>query len=119
MFKTCNKCRKSKPLDCFYRKREAKDGLYSICKECKDTYTASRVSANRSYMQRMKEKPCSDCGNVFPPYCMDFDHLRDKEFVISNNANTGLARLQAEIDKCDVVCANCHRIRTHKRANNA
>jgi hypothetical protein len=47
---------------------------------------------------------------------MDFDHLGDKEFTISNMKNVvSRERLEAEIAKCDVVCSNCHRTRTKER----
>lgn len=62
-----------------------------------------------------KTKPCADCGREYPPYVMDFDHLRDKEFLVSQGKRVGYQRLVAEIAKCDVVCANCHRERTHRR----
>jgi hypothetical protein len=47
---------------------------------------------------------------------MDFDHVRDKTTEVSRLVRTcGTARLMAEIERCDVVCANRHRIRTHKQ----
>lgn len=62
-----------------------------------------------------KNVPCADCGESYPSYVMDFDHVRGvKTFNIAwgvRNATT--AALLAEIAKCDVVCSNCHRIRTH------
>lgn len=68
-------------------------------------------------INKIKNVPCLDCGNSYPPYVMDFDH-RDpgqKSFSIGGkgkNEHT-LALLLEEIAKCDVVCANCHRERTH------
>lgn len=48
---------------------------------------------------------------------MDFDHVNGKEFNLSVAAKTGIsmARVMREIGKCDVVCSNCHRMRTHNR----
>ena len=67
-------------------------------------------------IQVAKEKPCTDCGVQYPYYVMHFDHLGDKEFGISGSRmNFGLTRIMAEIAKCEVVCANCHAERTHKR----
>jgi len=71
----------------------------------------------RDWLRGYKNVPCADCGNKYPPTCMDFDH-RDpsqKEFNLGSEAIRemySLEKLQAEIDKCDIVCANCHRIRT-------
>lgn len=58
--------------------------------------------------------PCADCGNKFPAICMDFDHQRDKVEEVSRLVANGEKWdvIQAEIDKCEIVCANCHRIRT-------
>ena len=62
--------------------------------------------------------PCADCGRIYPHYVMDHDHARGvKKGLISLAASRhwSLARLDEELEKCDLVCANCHRIRTHKR----
>lgn len=52
----------------------------------------------------------------YPVFVMDFDH-RDparKRFNIANTFRTwAIAQVVAEIQKCDVVCANCHRMRTY------
>lgn len=64
------------------------------------------------------EHPCVDCGNSNIAV-LEFDHLRDKKYGISRMYRDGMAitRIQEEIDKCDVVCANCHRIRTYSRSD--
>lgn len=73
----------------------------------------------RTYIQQLKETtPCKDCGKLYPYYVMDFDHLKDKEFQVSNLAKGfSLEKVKKEIAKCELVCANCHRIRTHLRAS--
>jgi protein-arginine kinase activator protein McsA len=60
---------------------------------------------------------CADCGISYPPYVLDFDHLRDKEFGISRAIQMGksLDKIVKEIEKCEIVCSNCHRQRTHDR----
>jgi hypothetical protein len=60
---------------------------------------------------------CFDCGGVFPACCYDFDHRDPKEkcFMISTAHAAGKVsqeEIKKEADKCDLVCANCHRIRT-------
>jgi hypothetical protein len=70
-------------------------------------------------LRKLRQVPCADCGNVFPPYVMDFDHREPsaKQFWILQRAGSvSAARLAAEIAKCDIVCANCHRVRTYARA---
>jgi len=72
----------------------------------------------RALMVERKSVPCGDCGHRFPPYVMDFDHVRGaKVSDVSAMARDGRPYevVLAEIEKCDVVCANCHRIRTHDR----
>lgn len=61
-------------------------------------------------------KPCADCGGHFPPFVLDFDHVRGvKSFTVGNwiagKVNASEAEVLAEITKCDLRCANCHRIR--------
>lgn len=72
----------------------------------------------QEYVRSLKEStPCADCEEKFPYYVMDFDHLGDnKEAQISKMiSGVSLERIKQEIEKCDIVCANCHRIRTHVR----
>jgi 5-methylcytosine-specific restriction endonuclease McrA len=66
-----------------------------------------------------KNGKCSDCGFLGKDYpeVLDFDHLRDKKFNISEyrRYTSGFNKVKEEISKCDLVCSNCHRIRTVKR----
>lgn len=61
---------------------------------------------------------CIDCGYKGPPFMFDFDHRNpdEKSFEVNNGGNgVSIERLIAEAAKCDLVCANCHRFRTHKQ----
>lgn len=60
---------------------------------------------------------CKDCGYNKHAYVLDFDHLKDKEDGISEMLHRSLSwdRIKKEIEKCEVVCSNCHRIRTYNR----
>lgn len=70
----------------------------------------------RDWITSLKQGPCTDCGGKFPPECMQFDHVHgEKLFTISEIK--GKARTLAEIAKCELVCANCHAIRTKQRYN--
>ena len=72
----------------------------------------------RSYIKQYKEfRGCMDCGGKFPFYVLDLDHRDPNEKVCSpaSLANNGSWEVMLrELDKCDVVCANCHRKRTHE-----
>lgn len=72
----------------------------------------------RAAIKEAKDRPCTDCGISYPYYVMDFDHVRgEKRMEVGRLAgkNSSLRVLLEEIDKCEVVCSNCHRIRTHMR----
>ena len=76
----------------------------------------SRQRATLEWLRELRRVPCQDCGGTFPAHVMDFAH-RDpatKSFGLASE-NTYLknrAVLVAEVAKCDIVCANCHRIRS-------
>ena len=90
------------------------------CRECARIEQRIRLANYRAILDAAKNKPCIDCGIKYDPWVMDFDHLANKEFTISDKSAQGysIKKLLAEIAKCDVVCSNCHRIRTHKRLIN-
>ena len=72
-----------------------------------------RREAHQEIANIAKSVTCADCGESYPPFVMDFDHVRGrKEFQIGGSLHLALDRLLKEIDKCDVVCSNCHRFRT-------
>lgn len=78
-----------------------------------------KVAALRQWMAELKSKPCVDCGQTFPICCMDFDH-RDGEVKAYNLGSMfahhySVELITAELAKCDLVCSNCHRVRTQKR----
>lgn len=77
----------------------------------------ARRAANKAALIAYKQRPCADCGVEYPHYVMDLDHRPgvEKEFEISGKYWKGRAAFLAELAKCDVVCANCHRVRTHTR----
>lgn len=73
----------------------------------------------RKRIEDLKTGPCVDCGNTFPPECMDFDHVRGrKDKNVGSMFTYSIQKIQQEVAKCELVCANCHRIRTRKRALN-
>ncbi|MCZ2109493.1 MAG: HNH endonuclease [Dehalococcoidia bacterium] len=68
--------------------------------------------SRRAWIDSLKDKPCARCGNSYPPVAMDFHH-RDpetKEFNIGPAIRYGKERILAEIAKCDLLCAVCHRL---------
>ena len=76
--------------------------------------TPSQIRA-REWLDAQKARPCADCGGVFPPCVMDFDHVRgEKKFTVGYGLQAyGRRKVKEEMLKCDLVCSNCHRIRTY------
>ena len=75
-----------------------------------------RREAKRKFVEWLMTQSCSDCG-VSDYRVLEFDHVGlDKEFNVSTGVGSySLDRMQTEIAKCEIVCANCHRIRTADR----
>ena len=78
-----------------------------------------KAIALKVWMLELKAHPCQDCGGTFPTCCMDFDHRRGtvKEYNIGSMFAHHYSRelIEKELAKCDLVCANCHRVRTKIR----
>lgn len=131
----CQRCRRTLPQEQFAFRHKREGRRQSYCRECKAVYQRSwyernqerhrrnvadirrqRVSMGRDIMRKAKDVPCADCGQRYPPWVMDFDHVRGhKTGNVSQMLDVSLDALRREIAKCQVVCANCHRQRTHDR----
>jgi len=75
-----------------------------------------RYEELRRQLVALKSVPCTDCGQRFPPWVMDFDHVRGQKLFDVGRGLRGNARdMLSEAAKCEVVCANCRRDRTYKR----
>ena len=76
----------------------------------------SVIEAKKAYFVELKGGKCSKCGGIFPLPCYDFHHIdienKEKEvsFRITDNNI-----IKQEIDKCILVCANCHRLEHYKK----
>lgn len=139
--KICTKCKEEKALTSFYKDKSKPSGHYSSCKSCVKIYTETPIrqdgqrahdhnrvetviTRNRARQRYHKDSlvafhggECMDCHKVYMPFIMEFDH-RDpskKSFNISGSRlNYAWERLLQESLKCDLVCSNCHRVRTHR-----
>jgi hypothetical protein len=87
----------------------------------KDKVDKRRIDARGKitrYIQEYKSsKSCADCKENYPYWILEFDHLGNKEFNISQHRihTISLDRVKEEIQKCEVVCSNCHKNRTFNR----
>ena len=88
------------------------DKLYRKTKEYQD-FKLNRIKFNREIIDHFKNQPCLDCHKKFPPECMDFDHVYGEKIMnVSQMLMQSVVRIINEISKCEVVCSNCHRIRS-------
>ena len=131
----CYRCGQHKPAADFAWRRKAKGQRDTFCRPCRSAYgrehylankqryiDQARVQKQRLVRERMvylleyfAAHPCIDCGET-DPVVLEFDHLRDKCFDVSKGlSNRKWESVLAEIEKCEVVCANCHRRRTYGR----
>ena len=85
-----------------------------VCVEAGLGGNARRHADFKDFIALAKDKPCTDCGGRFPTVCMQFDHRdpAEKLFAISQASQRSRAAVVAEIAKCDLVCSNCHAVRT-------
>ena len=131
----CAICGEIKPADAFHRMGT---GRQRYCKPCRRAWDADywvrrrdfRISQQRERRQKLREwisgikssEPCTDCGGYFHFAAMTYDHLpgHEKRGDISDLVAGGYRSvLVTEMAKCDLVCANCHAIRTYRRREEA
>ena len=77
----------------------------------------NRKNRNRLHLYNyLKDKSCVDCGET-DPVVLDFDHIKDKKYNISYLIALGysISKIDEEINKCEIRCANCHRRKTSKQ----
>lgn len=67
-------------------------------------------------LNEIRNQRCHDCRKKYPVECMQFDHVRGKKlFTIGSGVMNSWAAILREVSKCEVVCSNCHAVRTALR----
>ncbi len=100
--------------------RYAPDRYQRMKRACAERNTRHRRKKQKRLTAYKANRPCTDCGIYYPSCVMDFDHVRgEKTMDVSRMVAYGWDTVMQEIDKCDLVCANCHRIRTEARRQRA
>lgn len=131
----CRKCELEKPLSDFYKDRQEKNYLrqFKDCKKCSNKRNRKIYfeSYQTKYRQKLSNKEqhrhqlnkqkavdlfsnkCLDCNNSFPMQVYDFHHLdpTTKEKSPSQLWGHKWETIKQELDKCVMLCANCHRLR--------
>lgn len=133
--KTCITCKEEKDLSEFPPNKAKKDGLNPKCRTCYNDYMqawyrrkgnkekhvkraeasrAKTIEKSRHYIwDYLLGHPCEGCGES-DPVVLEFDHIdrTTKEYSVSAMFDLSIDRIQKEIDKCRVLCCNCHRRHT-------
>lgn len=133
--KVCTKCKLPKELKDFAIDKKKKDGHAYVCKQCHSIYMSSYykrkkdkwnntginkkkiVDENKKRLLTfLQSSLCKDCGNS-DSRVLEFDHLHSKKNGVPLLVKHGYCwdTIRKEIDKCEIVCCNCHRIRTLER----
>lgn len=88
-----------------------------VIAKAKETSKIARVRIRAFISNYLKTNPCVDCGET-NTIVLEFDHFENKKFNISDAARKGVSmkKLEDEIAKCEVRCANCHRKKTYERS---
>lgn len=134
--KVCSKCKGDPQPDSAFNRRGS--GLHSYCRPCQKEYDKSRYkerqpqeierarvkrttsyAAKQKLLRTLKDNPCLDCGDKFHFSAMDFDH-RDPDTKLADvgqlvGQGCSIQTFLDEVAKCDLVCANCHRVRTYNK----
>lgn len=127
----CGKCEERKDPSEFHWRNKSKGTRASTCKECrkrihKQHYEENREAyleqalrrkrENKAKIDRLRDVPCAECGKRYPVVCMDFDHkdpsTKSGEIADMLGRGCSFKTILEEIEKCEVVCSNCHRIHT-------
>lgn len=135
MNKICAKCHLPKDsVNDFHWRNKAKGIRQSWCKSCAiavriasykkhHVKAMQHIAARRSYLKAkiyeyLRDKCCTDCSEA-DPIVLDFDHVKGtkiKSVCVLANQGFAWSTILSEIEKCEVVCSNCHRRRTALRA---
>lgn len=120
-YKKCKICKHYKLLKYFYTDKLGKHSKAVHCKSCYKNFVYPKnkrlmIDYNKKFKAELKLKSvqykggkCTDCGGVFPPCAFDFHHIHGPKRIMS--AITKWDEVRKELDKCVLLCANCHRIR--------
>lgn len=110
--KHCPRCERDLPLDAFYMRRGTQ--THSYCKKCVNNQTTDRQRNLKKQAIEYKGGKCVDCDGVFHPAVFDFHHLNpdEKDFSLSHRKQLKFGEeIKQELDKCVLLCSNCHRMR--------
>ena len=135
--KKCNTCELTMDYESFGKLSKSSDGYNYKCKTCKRLYD-NKFHENRSPIEKsvkyerqkvrldeirsfisdyLDDKTCNKCGDN-RKVVLEFHHLRNKDFNLAEGTKKSINTIKKEIEKCEILCANCHRVVTANERNN-
>lgn len=107
--KHCPKCDVTKSIDEFYVRRGTQ--THSYCKPCVNEQTLARQRKLKAEAVAYKGGKCTECGGVFHNAAFEFHHPdpKGKDYSIGNKKSLKLDNHIIELDKCVLICSNCHK----------
>ena len=108
--KKCIRCKQDQPETEFYIKKN-RPTPYTECKACMNTRNIARLTRVKIELVNYKGGKCELCGYSKNIKALEFHHKNaiEKDFSIASVKNHSIENLKPEVDKCMLVCANCHR----------
>lgn len=132
----CSKCEETKLITDFALRRRQNATRRTECRTCHSLYTKNhykektglykernkirRKEAQTFILSYLLNKECIECGNT-DIRVLEFDHVRGSKIIeVSTMVGKCYSKemILAEIDKCDLICRNCHQVRTAIKSNN-
>ena len=126
----CSQCQEPKDIEDFPLRNQFTQRRQSYCNECRSKMGKNWYENNKDYQKANAKKhmteyretakeyvfnyllthPCVECGES-NPVVLEFHHLSGKDKAIAEltHAGVSIAKIQEELAKCQVLCANCHR----------
>lgn len=98
----CNTCGQTDPVE-FYQGRKIQ------CRKCFNVWCAEKLRENKLRAVEYKGGKCNECGYSKSVAALEFHHKDPNEKDPKWRMGWSWARLQKELDKCVMLCANCHR----------
>lgn len=112
----CGRCKEEKSPDEFAWRRKALGQRDNYCRACRTAYKHEHYAANKQRYIDAARRRTERIVAERTAYLVSFFHLREKQFSVGQGLRERpWIDVLAEIEKCDVVCANCHRRRTNRR----
>ena len=131
--KVCRVCKVEKPYKDYHPNKQCVGGVTGTCRLCTNERKGAWYSDNRARRQSTENEvrrnlklkaieykggKCEDCSNIYPPCVYQFHHLDPSEKDFHPSSVRNWERMKSEIDKCVMLCANCHMIRHYAGGDN-